>query len=141
MAKPVFPILLLMLLGIASSSHAVDQREKVELPPMMQQHMLANMRDHLRAINEILAYLADDQLDAAAEVAENRLGMTSLEAHGARHMSTFMPQGMRQAGNQMHRAASRFALTAQEGDLGGAYRQLGEVTAACVACHQGYRIH
>jgi hypothetical protein len=41
----------------------------------------------------------------------------------------------------MHRAASRFALKAEEGDTAEALRALGQVTSACVACHAGYRIH
>lgn len=82
---------------------------------MMQQHMMTNMRDHLAAIDEILIYLGNDDLEKAAETAEYRLGMSSLESHGASHMAKFMPEGMREAGTAMHRAASRFALKAQEG--------------------------
>jgi len=41
---------------------------------------------------------------------------------------------MRQAGTSMHRAASRFALKVQEGDILPAYNALSEVTSACVAC-------
>ena len=58
----------------------------VIFPEMMQQHMMSNMRDHLVAINEILVYMANDELDQAAEVAEWRLGMSSLKSHGAGHM-------------------------------------------------------
>ena len=98
------------------------------------------MRDHLAAINEILVYLGDDELEKAAEVAEYRLGMSSLGSHGASHMGKFMPEGMRQAGTTMHRAASRFALKAQEGEPLATYIALSEITTACVACHSGYKI-
>ena len=101
--------------------------------------MMSNMRDHLVAINEILSNLANDKLDKAAEIAEARLGMSSLESHGASHVAKFMPEGMRQAGTSMHRAASRFAIKAQEGEALPAYKALTEVTSACVACHAGYR--
>ena len=117
-----------------------DVRRLVQLPEMMQQHMMSNMRDHLVVINEILISMANDRLDQAAEVAESRLGMSSLESHGASHMARFMPEGMRQAGTSMHRAASRFALKAQEGEVLPAYSALSEVTSACVACHSSYRI-
>ena len=117
-----------------------DSRQLVKLPEMMQQHMMTNMRDHLAAINEILINMSKDQLDQAAEIAEGRLGMSSLETHGASHMAQFMPEGMRQAGTNMHRAASRFALRAEEGDALVAYDALSEVTSTCVACHSGYRI-
>lgn len=117
-----------------------DNRELVEMPEIMQQHMMANMRDHLLAINEILVNMASGELDQAADIAENRLGMSSLASHGASHMAGFMPKGMSQAGTSMHRSASRFALKAQEGDALSAYAALPEITAACVGCHAGYRI-
>ena len=129
---------LLLMMGMSHAGE--DARQLVKLPDMMQQHMLHNMRDHLASINQILSYMADDELDKAADVAETRLGMSSLEAHGASHMARFMPEGMRQAGTRMHKAASRFARKAQEGDALPAYKALAEVTAACVSCHAGYRI-
>ena len=124
--------------NIASASE--DTRQLVELPEMMQQHMLSNMRDHLSTLNEILIDLENGKLDHAAEIAESRLGMSSLELHGASHMSKFMPEGMRQTGTNMHKAASRFALKAQEGEALPAYRALTEITSSCVACHANYRI-
>jgi soluble cytochrome b562 len=130
----------LCLFANSVSTADEDSRQLVELPATMQQHMLSNMRDHLVAINEILTNMANGKLDQAAEVAEYRLGMSSLESHGASHMAKLMPEGMRQAGANMHRAASRFALKAQEGEVLPAYKALSEVTSACVACHTGYRI-
>jgi len=133
------PVVLFSILSVTSAASG-DTRVLVELPEMMQQHMLSNMRDHLAAINEILVYLASEDLDKAADTAEQRLGMSSLKSHGASHMANFMPEGMRQAGTTMHKAASRFALKAQEGDALVAYNSLNEVTSACVACHSGYKI-
>ena len=135
----------LIILVIASSlpgasASSNDQRLLVELPEMMQQHMLSNMRDHLAAINEILVHLGNGELEKASEIAEYRLGMSSLETHGASHMAKFMPEGIREAGTAMHKAASRFALKAQEGDALPAYKALSEITSACVACHSGYRV-
>lgn len=117
-----------------------DSRQLVKLPEMMQQHMMSNMRDHLMAINEILTNIANDKLDRAAEIAESRLGMSSLKSHGASHMAKFMPEGMQKTGTNMHRAASRFALKAQEGEALPAYNALSKITSACVACHSNYRI-
>ena len=117
-----------------------DSRQLVQLPEKMQQHMLVNMREHLEAINGILFHLANDELEAAAELAEQNLGMSSLESHGAEHMAEFIPAGMRRAGTAMHTAASRFALTAQEGELLPAVKALAEVTKTCVSCHAVYRI-
>ena len=117
-----------------------DSRQFVQLPEMMQKHMMSNMRDHLKTINEILIHLSNNEMDKASDIAEKRIGMSSLDSHGASHMGKFMPKGMRQAGTNMHKAASRFALKAQEGDLLPAYKVLSEVTSTCVACHSAYRI-
>lgn len=136
----LFGTLILFILTSSISIADNDTRQLVQLPKMMQQHMMANMRDHLMAFNEMLASMEKGELDEAAEIAEHRLGMSSLESHGASHMAKFMPEGMRQAGTTMHKAASRFALKAQEGELLPAYRMLTEITSACVACHSSYRI-
>jgi hypothetical protein len=120
-------------------------RELVELPAPMREHMLANMRDHLLALHEIQEALAHNQEDHAAKIAEQRLGLTSLKAHGAHELAKFMPEGMRAIGSEMHRSASRFVIEAQNAgvtdDLRPALDALAKVTAQCVACHAGYRLH
>ena len=118
-----------------------DKREMVNFPDMMKNHMLANMRDHLVAINEIQISLAAGEMNKAADIAEQRLGMSSLDNHGAAHMAQMMPEGMKKIGTSMHKAASRFALKAQEGELKPALKSLSEVTSSCVACHASYKVH
>ena len=134
------PAVLILLTLATVSARAQDQRELVKLPAPMQEHMLANMRNHLDTLNEILTDLAADKLEKAANTAEFNLGVSSLEKHGASHMAPFMPPRMRKLGNDMHKAATQFALVAQEGDTIRAYRSLRNITANCVACHASYRI-
>lgn len=121
-----------------------DSRIVIDMPAMMQDHMRANMRDHLLAINEIQSLLAIGKYDAAADIAEKRIGMSSLEAHGASHMAGFMPKAMQDTGTAMHQAASRFAVISQEAgvtrDLPRALGALSQITQQCVACHAGYRL-
>ena len=140
MVRPIRFTLVTLVFVSSLSMADEDNRQLVQLPEMMQQHMLTNMRDHLTTLNEIMLDISNDKLDEAAEIAETRLGMSSLEAHGASHMAKYMPEGMRNAGTGMHKAASRFARIAQEGEALPAYKALAEVTSACVACHAGYRI-
>lgn len=138
--KTIQITILCLLISTTVISATDDTRQLVDLPPIMQKHMMSNMRDHLQALNEILINLGKGKMDKAADIAEKRLGMSSLESHGASHMAQFMPEGMRRVGTSMHQAASRFSLKAQEGDPLPAYQSLSEITAACVACHSGYRI-
>ncbi len=123
------------------STHAEDVRPKVEMPPTMVTHMLGNMRDHLQALNEIQAALAKGEFDKAADIAEQRIGMSSLEAHHAAMMAPYMPKTMQEIGTEMHHAASRFALAAKEGDMKKSLGELSKVTQQCVACHAGYRVN
>ena len=52
-----------LLTSVSSLSIAEnDSRQMVELPEMMQQHMMSNMRDHLAAINEISLTLKKERL-------------------------------------------------------------------------------
>lgn len=134
-----------MLAFMTATVAAEDKRTYVELPAMMQDHMLSNMRDHLLALQTITQQLANGKYDEAADTAERRLGMSSLESHGASHMGRFMPKEMGEIGTSMHRAASRFALAARdaavEGGLEKAFGALSEVMARCVACHDAYKVH
>lgn len=56
-----------------------------------------------------------------------------------------MPPAMRSMGTNMHRAARRFARSAQaaavDHNLPGALRDLVAVTRQCTACHVAFRIH
>jgi hypothetical protein len=128
-----------------ASLAADDARQLVKMPAPMTQHMLSNMRDHLLAITEIQRALGTGEYQRAADIAEQRIGLSSLESHGASHMAPFMPKPMQDIGTQMHKAASQFALVAQEAgadaNVARAVGALSSVTEQCVACHAAYRAH
>ena len=65
----IAPILMVFACNISTADE--ETRQLVDLPEMMQQHMMSNMRDHLVAINEILINMANGHLDQAAEVSES----------------------------------------------------------------------
>lgn len=124
---------------------APDLRVWVQYPKALREHTLASMRQHLETVQAIQAALAQSQFDAAAELAEKRLGMSSLHDHKASENAQFMPPEMARIGTNMHRAASQFAVVARDasvsGDLQATLAALSKVTAQCVACHAGYRLH
>ena len=136
----------ILLAGCVSAPvEAGDSRALVKMPDPMVQHMLSNMRDHLVAITEIQRALGAGEFQRASEVAERRIGLSSLESHGAAHMAAYMPKAMQDIGTRMHRAASQFALVAQEagadGKVAKAIGALSKVTEQCVACHAAFRAH
>jgi len=143
----VLGLAVMLVVTMSGATRAQDARELVRLPAPMQEHMLANMRDHLVTLNAIVGDVADDKFDAAAKLAEDRLGMSSLGLHGAAHMAPFMPQPMQELGTAMHHAASRLAIVLQDTSVSPSLetmrdvsRALNEVMTACTACHSQYRI-
>ncbi len=135
------------MLTAAVPVRAEDTRQWVKMPEKMQEHMLANMRDHLTAMGEIQTALANGKYNQAAEIAEQRIGMSSLQSHGASHMATYMPKAMQDIGTNMHRAASRLVIVLQDASVAPTAeamrdisRALHAVTTACEACHAGYRV-
>lgn len=152
--KLVLVVILLSMnhhLGAQSTEHshhhhqsASDNRVLVNFPPAMKQHILSNMRDHLLAISEIQEALGKNDFNQAADIAEKRLGQTSLKSHGAYESSKYMPKGMQEIGSQMHRNASKFAIEVQNsaatGDIKPALIALSKTTQTCVACHGAYRL-
>jgi hypothetical protein len=120
-----------------------DARIAVKFPKALRTHTLANMRDHLLALQEIQDALARSEFDRAAAISEERLGMTSLKLHGAHELAKYMPDGMQRIGTEMHHAASRFAVEATNagvsGDLKPALAALARVTRQCAECHSSYR--
>jgi hypothetical protein len=121
-----------------------DARRAVEFPGPLRVHELANMRDHLSTLSQIQLALSRNDVDEAAKLAENRLGMSSFGLHGAHDVAKYMPKEMQEIGTQMHRAASRFAIAATSagatGDVRPALAALAAVTQQCVACHAVYRL-
>lgn len=121
-----------------------DTRAAVSFPAPLRAETLANMRDHLLALQELQAALSASRFDQAAEIAEKRLGMSSMPRHGASAVAGHMPPGMQEMGSQMHRSASRFSAAATDAavsnDMRSALAALAQLTATCVACHAAYRL-
>jgi len=121
-----------------------DTRQVVHFPEGLRIHTLANMRDHLLALQQINEALAKQEFEEVARISESRLGSTSLEAHGAHQLAPYMPKGMQDFGSAMHVAASRLAIVAMDAGATGDHRPtlaaLGQVMKQCVACHAAYRL-
>lgn len=118
-----------------------DTRLLVSMPDKARELMRKDMLDHLSALTEILGYLASNNLDAAADVAEKRMGRSSMGKHRGTGMGPgrFMPIEMRNLGWGMHDAATEFSKIAKQGDVKSAYNALQKVTSSCVTCHYSYR--
>ena len=120
-----------------------DFRQLVEMPDLPRSLMRADMQDHLVALNEIIGYLAENNLAAAGETAEKRMGQSTMGKHAAiargQGPGRFMPETMQQMGWNMHDSATEFAKVAKSGDRAKALASLQQLTSSCVACHMSFR--
>jgi len=139
-------LLVVLQAGLAAAQEPAvpaDPRQLVTMPAISQAVLREEMIDNLGALHEIIGLLAQNKLKEAADVAEQRLGRSSMGKHAARTRGQgpgrYMPEGMRNIGLAMHDAASEFASVARSGDQAKAYAALQQVTANCVACHAAYR--
>lgn len=139
-----------LILGLSASQHTLaqpavpeDPRQLVAMPALPQALLREEMLDNLGALNEIIGLVANDKLAEAGDVAEKRLGHSSMGRHAARARGMgpgrYMPEAMHSIGLSMHDAASEFARLAQASDRAAALAKLQEVTTACVACHAAFR--
>jgi hypothetical protein len=120
---------------------ANDMRKLVEMPDQARQVLREDMLDQFAVLNEIVEYLALNNLAAAAELAEDGMGQSLMRKHQDRDFgpARYMPEEMRRMGWNLHEAASNFSLVAKRGNLQATLVALQKITEACIACHYSYR--
>jgi len=130
-----------------SAGKMEDTRIMVKLPSDIEKKMLVNMRDHIGALDDIIQAVQAGEYDEAQEVAESRLGWSSLVRRGDQEVANHWAKPMQKMADQMYRSASDFVIVAQNAsveDSKESYQKvlsaLGEITAACRGCHQTYRV-
>jgi len=118
-----------------------DPRTLVTMPDQARNLMRQDMLNNLSALNQIIAFLADNKFDEAAELSETILGRSAMGKYRGTGMGPgrFMTPEMRNIGWNMHEAASEFSIIAKQGDLKSAYSALPKITSTCVACHAKFR--
>ena len=127
-------------LGGTSASEALDRldtRAPVPLLPMMANHQKQNMRDHLVAVQEIVAALAADDFPAI-ERAAGRIGFSERMGQMCTHMGAGAPGFTAQALN-FHHTADRVASAARGRDRARVLAELGATLQTCTSCHAAWR--
>ncbi len=106
----------------AESSDKMDSRRPVPLLPMMANHQKQNMRDHLLAVQEIVAALATDDYPAIARAA-GRIGFSEQMGQMCTDMGAgapYMPSGSRRRIS----STTCFARMSHAEDVGGGGRNV-----------------
>jgi len=131
------------LLALSIPLIANADRQSADLPSHVSKHLMSTMRNNLESLEQITYLLSESEYTQAANMAENNLGMSSMEIHYQKFVGKYLPKGMRNISRQMHQAASDFAVSAREaekdGGLNKAFAALSKVMKQCVACHDLYR--
>jgi hypothetical protein len=121
-----------------SASHeALDTRTPLPLTAMMAEHQKRNMRDHLAAVQAVVAALGADDM-RAVEKAARRIGYSDSMAQMCQHMGAAAP-GFTEMALAFHRTADTIADAAQRGNRKAATEALAATLHACVGCHASYR--
>jgi len=125
----------------ALDTQVTDFRTFVEIPDKQRKILQEDMLDHLAVLNEINRYLAENNLNTAADVAESGMGRSLLSKYQNEDMrpGRYMPREMREIGWELHNAATQFAKVARQGNLQEVLQAYHRITSACVACHYSYR--
>ena len=115
----------------------MDARMPVPLLPRMANHQKVNMRDHLVAVQEIVAGAARGDFPAV-ERAAGRIGYSQREERMCAHMSAGAPAFQVQAVG-FHRSADAIAAAARKRDRAAVLGALATTLQTCTACHATWK--
>lgn len=116
---------------------AMDHRTPVPLLPMMANHQKQNMRDHLVAVQEIVAALGAGDFQAV-EKSAGRIGYSEQMGAMCNHMGAGAP-GFTEQALHFHHTADRIGDAARKRDASSVLRALTDTLATCTTCHQTFR--
>ncbi len=115
----------------------MDTRQPVPLLPMMANHQKAEMRDHLEAVQQIVAALGKQDYDGVAKAAK-RIGTSPQMKMMCTHMGAGAP-GFTDQGMAFHKTADTIVAAAKTHDQAKVMQALSATMATCTACHARYK--
>ncbi|HZP41075.1 MAG TPA: hypothetical protein VFD84_06150 [Candidatus Binatia bacterium] len=138
-------LVLLLVLGVRTrgaehretAAPLGDARQPLPLPPAMAEHQKRSMREHLAAVQAIVAALGRDDLPTVAAAA-GRLGFSEATGRMCEHMGAAAP-GFTAMALDFHHTADGIGEAARRGDRTGVLAALDRTLQACVRCHAAYR--
>ena len=116
---------------------SLDERSPVPLLPMMANHQKQNMRDHLMAVQAIVAALGAKDF-AAIEKAAARIGYSEQMGRMCTHMGAGAP-GFTELALQFHRTADEIGGAARRSDPDAVVKALTDTLATCTGCHARFK--
>lgn len=153
----LYLLVLVLLLSVARSSaemdhHATHQakpdapkasltkRTVLNLPPAAQEGLKLTMREHLEAIEAIVAALAGENFARASTLANEELGFPKHHVAMQREEGATFPPAYHELAMAHHSAAEALGEVILTKDLKQILPQLEQTIHACVKCHQTFRL-
>ncbi len=115
----------------------MDTRTAVPLLPMMANHQKQNMRDHLAAVQEIVAALTTDDF-GGVEKAAGRVGYSEQMGQMCTHMGAGAP-GFTEQALAFHHTADRIAEAARKRDRKRVLAEFSATLQTCTQCHTAWK--
>ena len=115
----------------------MDQRAPVPLLPHMAAHQKQNMREHLVAVQQVVAALALADF-AAVEQAAAAIGFSESMGKMCSHMGAGAP-GFADRAVEFHHTADGIGAAARARDGAAVLTALGTTLSACTSCHAAWK--
>ena len=123
-----------------------DTRTLIKLPSDIEDKMIIIMRDHIRALEDIIYAIQVEDYDKAEHIVETRLSWSSSLRSEDQEVTEYWPEPMQKMGKQLYHAANNYIVVSQNARV--KYNKdsdqeviaaLGKVVTACRSCHETYR--
>lgn len=117
--------------------HSSDSRVAIPMTTQMSQHQLANMRDHLEAVQQSVAGLVAKNFKQM-EVAAKKLASSPQMTQMCEHMGRGGP-GYTEMGLALHKAGDELVHAAQKKNADLFMKKLEATLQTCTACHAAFK--
>jgi len=117
-----------------------DTRTRLDLPPTAQEGLKLTMREHLEALQAIVAGLGRQEFEQAAKVAHEELGFPKHHQAMERESGATFPPKYHEFAMAHHQEAEDLAKVLPSKDLKTILPQLEQTIGACVSCHRAYKL-
>ncbi len=113
-----------------------DERISLGLSPAMKQHQLANMRNHVEAVQSIIGLLSEGAFDKASHIAYSKLGLTE---EMKKMCNSFENENFKNLGLAFHKSGDALGDTLKTKDITKSLGALHTTMTYCVQCHATFR--
>jgi len=125
---------------VSSSAKGQTKRIPLNLPLEAQEGLKLTMREHLEAINSIVAALSREDFANASKLAHEELGFPKHHLAMQREGGATFPSAYHELAMAHHEAAEALGEVISTKDLKQILPNLEATIHVCVKCHQAFRL-